>query len=123
MLDVRRRIGLASAAAVLIMLAGSASAAPTTLSISPNATLPSGHSRAIAAVWGDQAPYNVDFRCNVPGCADFVSSSTSVKSLSRTVSRTTCTGVTSTHTITVRDTGGNPISGSSRTTWNAGVCF
>lgn len=118
--DLRACI-LGGLAGMVLVMTGALSASPATVSISPNATLQSGQSRIIAAAWGDASPYNVNFQCNTPGCADFVNSSTHLTSLSRTVTRTTCSGsVVSNHTITVRESTGGTANGSSRTTWNPG---
>jgi len=85
-----------------------------------NATLASGQSRAIGAAWGNTGPYKVTFHCNVSGCADFVTSSTTTSSLGRTVGVATCTGLTATHTLSVTDATGASASASETTSWTRG---
>ena len=119
---VRARFGVLAVVTSAILLVPTPALA-VGLVMSPNATIVSGQSRVISAAWGFAAPYSVNFQCNVAGCLNFVNGSTNVESLARTVQLWTCTGVQKTSTISVTESGGASISGSSRTTWTAGsVC-
>lgn len=117
-----RRIGLAVGLVSLSVLSASPAVAAS-VAITPNATLASGQSRAIGAAWGSSGPYKVNFVCNVAGCANFSSNSTTVTSLGRTVALTTCTGANRAHTITITENAGAGASASamSRTIWTAGA--
>jgi hypothetical protein len=91
--------------------------------MSASATLPSGGSRVIAASWGFNAPYQVNFQCHVPGCANYVTSSTTTTSLARSVSFITCSGFAATSTISIVENGGGTAGTSTTTWWTAGkVC-
>jgi len=118
----RRWRSLMAATFVVALLASvAAPGSATSLSISPNATVASGETRIVAAAWGSNAPFDVNFQCNgFPTCANFVASATTVTGLARTGSLTTCTQESRTVSISVTETGSNPIHGSSRTTWQAG---
>lgn len=121
------RASLATGAIAAAVALGAIVATPAiaaTASMSPgNATLQSGQSRGIGVAWGDKGPYNVTFKCNVAGCSNYTSASTSTGSLGRTVQTTTCTGLTATHTVSVKDASGGSASAKMSTTWTRGtVC-
>lgn len=114
-------IAVASAAALAVtLIPNTANAAVAT--ISPSAALRSGQSRGIAAAWPDQGPYKVSFVCDVPGCANFTSSRTTIVSVARTISVTTCTGYVANHSVSVTDLAdGSSASAQSQTTWSKGT--
>lgn len=123
----RKRNGLLFPLAAIFVAAFTIISAPgahaISLSMTPSGSVPSGQARVIGAAWGEQSPYNVTFRCNVSGCSDFVSSSTTTTSLARSPRMTTCTGVSRTHTISVTERGGGRLNAQSTTTWTrASVC-
>lgn len=97
-------------------------ASAATVSISPATVLQSGQQRSLGAAWGDTGPYNVNFQCGAPGCANFVTSSTTQTSLGRSYYFSTCSPTIHYHTITVRESSGARASGASQTTWKAGPC-
>jgi hypothetical protein len=118
-------VGLVAAVLALATVLAADPAMAVSAGISPNATLPSGSSRTIVAVWGTYGPFKVNFQCGLAGCANFVTSSTSSSSLSRTVGLATCTGYTANHSLTIWENSGSGASAgaSSHTTWTKGnVC-
>jgi hypothetical protein len=119
-------MALITAAIAMVACAGLVSApeamAAAGVGITGPATLNDGGSRNIAAVWLDESPYKVNFSCGVPGCSNYVTSSTTTTGLSRTVSYDVCnSGFYATHQIYVwMDAGaGAEVSATSHTTWTS----
>lgn len=117
-----RKSVLVLAMAIGLIAAWMPTSSAISVSISPSTTRNSGQLRAIGAAWGEDAPYNVNFQCGAPGCANFVSTSTNVTSLGRSYRFSTCIQNAHTHTITVRESTGGRLSASSTTTWLPGPC-
>lgn len=120
------RIALLSASLVLLAGAGLVAAAEAyaapVVSMSGNATLLDGEGRAIGAVWGDQPPYKVNFTCGVPGCSNYVTSSTTTTDVARYVEYDVCnSGYYATHTIHIWMLAGSgtEVSATSHTTWTS----
>lgn len=105
---------------MVVVLGAAGAAQAATVVIDGDATLASGQGRNIGASWAGGGPYRVSFQCGVPGCANFSSASTSSVSLARHVVRTTCTGETRTHTLTVIDRTGSRGHAQSQTRWLRG---
>lgn len=112
-------VGVAAAAVVAMVFAAPPSFAAGA-SLSGNATLTSGQGRSLGGAWDGGGPYEVNFQCGVPGCANFVTSSTAATSLSRYVSRSTCSGETRTHSLKVVARSGSRASVQSQTRWLPG---
>jgi len=93
------------------------------LVVTANSTIPSGTSKIVGAAWGDIAPYKVNFTCGVPGCSNYVTSSTNSTTVFRTVVVSTCTGVTYNTKTTVWESAGSGASatGTTVTTWTRGT--
>jgi hypothetical protein len=109
-----------ASSAVLLTVSG-AIAAPV-IGLTGNATRRDGGGRGIAAVWGDQGPYKVNFSCGVPGCSNYVTSSTTSTSLTRFVEYDVCNSAyTGTHTIHVwmNAGSGTELSATSHTYWTS----
>ncbi len=122
-----RRRAIATATLLVVWASawcGSQAIAAPGLTISGSATLPDGGGRAIGAVWADQPPYKVNFSCGVPGCSNYVTSSTTTTSLARYISYDVCnSGLFATHQISVwmKAGAGTQLSATSHTTWTAGA--
>lgn len=117
-----KRVGMAvlMALALLALLVTPALAAFA--SLPGNATISSGTTRNITASWGNNAPYNVTFRCNgFPNCVDFLATSTAATSINRSGSITTCVDVSRTVTLAIRESGGATANAASTTTWTGGA--
>jgi hypothetical protein len=117
-------LGGTSLALVALGMFNVGSASAVALSMDGNATVPSGYNRLIAAAWGTSGPFKVNFVCNVPGCANFVTSSTQSVTLSRYIQVITCVGAAYTSTITVWENAGAGASASTNSTtrWLKGAC-
>lgn len=120
-----RRLTVACLGAGLVAssLLVAAPAFAVSLVVTANSTIPSGTSKIVGAAWGDIAPYKVNFTCGVPGCSNFVTSSTNATTVFRTVVVTTCTGVTYDTKTTVWESAGAgaSASGTTVTTWTRGT--
>lgn len=114
------RLTALAAAVISFAVVAATPATAAGVSMTGNATLNSSQSRAIAAAWGNKPPYAVNFQCNVPGCSNFVTASTTTTGLGRTVVMTVCSTTTKTHEIYISEKGGGEVYADSKTTWRAG---
>ncbi|MBN9104695.1 MAG: hypothetical protein J0I14_06800 [Propionibacteriaceae bacterium] len=114
------RLAALPAAVVALAVVAATPASAAGVSFTGSATLNSGQSRAIAAAWGNKPPYDVNFQCNVPGCANFVKVGTTTTGLGRSVVMTVCSRTTKTHEIYISEKGGGEVYADSKTTWRAG---
>jgi hypothetical protein len=118
----RRRfsVALVAIAAVVFSLVPMTSAHAFAIGISNPVMLNSAQGRTVSAAWSGSAPFAVSFGCNVAGCNNYSSTSTTLTSVSGYAEITTCSPVTKSHSIYVRDKIGTEGLMNSSTSWRAG---